>query len=213
MLTMSNQTWKELVEENGRLVTERIVEPGVFATGVGPSYKSGGLLYVGKSAGPLGNLVGSGGDQAESIVASTSWMIERRNRSAFWQLVDLIDPTRRTIAWTNISKMDERGGGRPPREQIFLRFSAACLRALKEEMLYLQPKVSLFATSHIYGRHVDTVLQNLGFVIQAAPIEDGITMLLSNRQRQHVLLTRHPQGWTRECRDRVVTVVKSLLVH
>lgn len=64
-------TWRRLVEANRSAAW---AERGVFATGIGPEYLPGGrssLLYVGKSAGPLGAAVGSGEDQIRSASAST----------------------------------------------------------------------------------------------------------------------------------------------
>lgn len=107
MTPISAATWDSLVKKNCDAVTNGWAQQGVFGTGVGRNYRTGlGLLYIGKSAGPLGEKVGSGEGQASSCEASTEWMISKRNRSAFWQFVDKIDPTRQSIAWTNVCKMD-----------------------------------------------------------------------------------------------------------
>lgn len=112
-LPITDATWQRLVAANEEAVANGWAQPGIFGTGVGPDYRagtSGSILYVGKSAGPRGSQVGSTHHQAASIDASTTWMIERRNKSAFWQMIDSIDRTRRTLAWTNVCKMDRQGG-------------------------------------------------------------------------------------------------------
>ena len=113
MKIISDETWAELVEINQRAGW---ASEGVFAPAMGPDFVRGqGLLYVGKSAGPLGSKVGSTYDQAGSSAASIDWMISKRNKSAFWQFVDNVDFQRLTISWTNLCKMDVRGGQRPPK--------------------------------------------------------------------------------------------------
>src|ERR1700730_14447390 len=116
-LAISESTWGRLLKANEESVQTGWANRGVFATGIGPDYQrgmAGSLLCVGKSAGPLAQAVGSCCDQAESSRASTEWMIERRNKSAFLQFIDKIDSTRRRIAWSNVCKMDRIGGQRPP---------------------------------------------------------------------------------------------------
>src|SRR4051794_27975946 len=87
-LPITDGTWKSLTDANREAVAAGWAQAGVFAPGVGPEYapgEFGSLLFIGKSAGPLGNAVGSCDDQQASARASTQWMIERRNTSAFWQ--------------------------------------------------------------------------------------------------------------------------------
>src|SRR3954452_2881997 len=119
-LPISEATWRRLTKANEEAVAAGWAEPGVFATGIGPKYSAGqtnSLLYVGKSAGPLGKAVGSCQDQRASARESRDWMTGRKNKSAFWQFVDRVDRTRETIAWTNVCKMDRKGGKRPPTER------------------------------------------------------------------------------------------------
>ncbi|MER8440279.1 hypothetical protein NKH36_28455 [Mesorhizobium sp. M1312] len=144
-LPISDATWKQLTECNRVAVKQGWASPGVFATGVGPEYdptSNLALLYVGKSAGPLGTLVGSNTNQTTSGAASTKWMVEKRNKSAFCQMIDLIDPSRRRIAWTNISKMDEVGGSRPLPANRWPAIAEPHLQALKEEIASLAPASS-----------------------------------------------------------------------
>ena len=97
-------TWAGLIDVNSKAVQRGPAEPGVFATAVGPSYSIGGprsIFYVGKSAGPLGERVGLTNDQAASTRASTDWMVTRRNLSAFWQMIDKLDRSRLSLAWSN----------------------------------------------------------------------------------------------------------------
>lgn len=70
---ISDEVWSALVSANERAVANGWAEPGVFGPGVGPAYEVGGhssVLYVGKSAGPLGSRVGSSFDQALNAEAS-----------------------------------------------------------------------------------------------------------------------------------------------
>ena len=76
-MPISSRTWDGLVAANHRAHSSGWAEKGVFGTGIGPDYKPGGILWVGKSAGPLGSAVGSTHSQAESVAASTRWMVQR----------------------------------------------------------------------------------------------------------------------------------------
>ncbi|WP_192357681.1 hypothetical protein [Mesorhizobium mediterraneum] len=213
-LPISDVTWKQLVQCNQRAVTEGWASPGVFATGIGPDYglrKQLALLYVGKSAGPLGDRVGSNANQAMSVAASTKWMIEKRNKSAFWQMVDLIDPSRRHIAWTNICKMDELGGSRPPPMHRWQRIVEPHRMALKEEIAFLSPRVILFATSGYCGETISHLLEELGYRTQAVNFRDGYTKLAATSGGAFAIETRHPQGWPSIERNRVVELARKLL--
>lgn len=212
MTVISPENWKRLVEANRSAVDAGWAAPGVFSTGIGPDYRSGGLLYVGKSAGPLGNQVGSCHDQSASSDASTRWMVERRNLSAFWQFVDRIDSTRRSIAWTNVCKMDVRGGGRPPSGRAWLSISGPCLAALNDELTQLAPKVTVFAISDAFLGEVKSRLLFMGYTPDLSrTIGDGCTETYCNSAGQFALTTRHPQGWANSYRDRVIAEVRSMM--
>jgi hypothetical protein len=213
-LPVSDVNWTRLVEANQAAVKAGWGEDGVFGTGIGPEYGRDGfpaLLYVGKSAGPLGGEVGSEYDQGASCRASTQWMLEFRNRSPFWQFVDRIDPLRKHIAWTNICKMDERGGKRPPRGSKWTHVAEACMAALADEMERLAPKVTVFATSGLYESNLRPLLYQLGFRTKDLDFDDRWTRLSTNANGRYVIETRHPQGWNSAERDRVIELVKSVL--
>ncbi|PBB81226.1 hypothetical protein CK218_12725 [Mesorhizobium sp. WSM3879] len=213
-LPIKEATWARLTECNRAAVEEGWASPGVFATGIGPEYDPKGdlgLLYVGKSAGPLGTLVGSGSDQIASGSASTRWMVEKRNKSAFWQMVDLLDPSRRRIAWTNICKMDEVGGNRPPPMHRWQAISEPHRQALIEEIKCLSPRVIIFATSGYCGDTVSEVLEELGYGSQLLNFRDGYTRLTATPGGAFAIETRHPQGWPKPERNRVVGLARKLL--
>jgi hypothetical protein len=209
---ISEATWQRLVQANQNAVQDGWAELGIFGPGIGPDYEPGGdcsILYVGKSAGPRGTEVGSVCDQRTSVEASTTWMIERRNRSAFWQLIDAVDPTRRSIAWTNVCKMDRKGGDRPPTGSQWRRVSEVCQSAIKEEINSLSPHTILFATSDAYRSDIEHLLHDLGYCRQALPFDDGLTSLYATQTGARAVMTRHPQGWPSEDRAKVIDLVKS----
>lgn len=191
--------WQRVVEANHAAVRAGWAEPTVFATGIGPDYPmtpGAALLCVGKSAGPLASKVGSSFNQATSHRAYTDWMIQRQNRrSAFWQAMEKIDPTRPSLAWTNVCKMDRRGGIRPPSGQEWAQVAAPCIDALREEILLVEPRVNLFATSDAHRSDVLRLLADLGYVRQALSFDDGWTSLHRAPDGGAAIMTRHPQGW------------------
>lgn len=209
-LPISANTWAALVAANERAVETGWALPGMFGTGVGPLYKPGGLLWVGKSAGPLGAMVGSTHSQAESVAASTAWMVQRQNRrSAFWQMAEQLDPTRQSLAWTNVSKMDRIGGGEPPRRYEWVTIGDICKRALAEEIAALRPGLIVMATSSIYSADVTDLLTSLSFVPGRIDFENGWTSLYESSGCK-LVITKHPQGWPAPDRDRVVQLIKNL---
>lgn len=213
-LPISPETWSRLVAENQRAHEAGWAQLGVFAAGIGPDYhpgSDGSLLYVGKSAGPLGSMVGSGVDQLLSARSSSEWMISRRNKSAFWQMAEGIDPTRHRVAWTNLCKMDRIGGRIPPKPYEWSQIREVCLKALAEEISSLCPKVVLFATSDYLRQDTVTILSALGFVEKKHNFNDGRTSLLVARTGQQAVLTKHPQGWLATERDKIVSYVLSVL--
>jgi hypothetical protein len=209
-MPISSRTWDGLVAANHRAHSTGWAEKGVFGTGIGPDYKPGGILWVGKSAGPLGSAVGSTHSQAESVAASTRWMVQRENRrSAFWQMAEMLDPTRRSLAWTNLSKMDRVGGGIPPKSGEWASIAEECKAALTEEIENLRPGIIVLATSSNYAKDVANVLTQLQFTRSLVELNDGLTSIYRNGG-SYLVSTKHPQGWAAEARNRVVELVKSL---
>jgi hypothetical protein len=204
---ISDEKWFALVSANKEAVASGWAAPGVFATGVGPTYEVGGkqsVLYVGKSAGPLGSQVGSNFNQAQSSKASTHWMVNRINKSSFWQMIELHAPTRQSIAWTNVCKMDRVGGGIPPTSAEWQQVRDACLEALKDEILSLRPATILFATSTYLINDIRYVLDELGFERSPNAIVDGWTSVWLHRSGPQAIITKHPQGWPTSNREAVI---------
>ena len=209
--TISATTWQRLVDLNLEQARTGSVREGVFATGIGPDYHLGdGLLYIGKSAGPLGDRVGSCADQALSSAASATWMIAKRNLSAFWQFVDQIDPSRRSVAWTNVAKMDAPSGKRPS-GMTWVQMADASIAALHDEIETLAPKVIVFAISTDYLIDVQGLLADRGYIREPSEFADGWTTVYRHSGSQCAVTTRHPQGWPRTMRDPVISCVKQLL--
>jgi hypothetical protein len=211
---ISPAVWKRLVESSQQAVSAGWAEEGVFATGIGPEYRRGvpgSLLYVGKSAGPLGHAVGSCTDQASSGLASMQWMVGRKNLSAFWQFVDKFDRTRRRIAWTNICKMDRQGGERPPSDAEWSQVSEVCIAALADEISSLLPQVTVLATSAAYQSDVAVLLRQLGYAAVPVGFDDGWTTCLRCPEGRYAIQTKYPQGWASASRDRVVDLTMRLM--
>ena len=78
-------------------------------------------------------------------------------------------------------------------------------------MEFFKPKVTVFATSGLYGEDVSNLLAHMGFKLGELHFEDGWTSLLENTSGQSVFLTKHPQGWPNTERDRVLISVKERL--
>lgn len=188
------ETWQKLVDAS-RNCTDW-AKPGVFAPAVGPNYQPGaGLLYVGKSAGPLGNKVGSAFDLQQSMAASLQWMITKQNNSAYWQFVDAIDSTRKSIAWTNVCKIDSEGDNAPSGRN-WRAVCEPCLAALNDELVSLKPRVAAFMISKIYRAEVYDLLTSLGYE-EARDMnpDNGHSFWLRSGRHSFAVLTRHPQGW------------------
>lgn len=211
MAVITEEVWNDLCDANRRAVSDGWAEAGVFGTGIGPEYVTGGansILYVGKSAGPLGAAVGSVYEQLASSNASMSWMVERRNLSAFWQLIDRFDSTRRSISWTNLSKFDRAGGTRPPSQLEWGQIKGVCLRALESEWTSLRPKLMLFATSDFGLAEIEHLAAAQGGIEKPMPFEDGCTRVWSFGGGQYWVKTRHPQGWRSSNIDRLELFLK-----
>jgi hypothetical protein len=214
-LPISPAVWDRLVEANQRAVLAGWAADGVFATGIGSKYERGGnasLLYIGKSAGPKGALVGSCSDQARSGFASSQWMFNRENKgSPFWQFLEKIDEKRQRTAWTNICKMNREGGERPLAASEWSQISDACMAALGNEIAWLLPQVAVFTTSGIYQTNIDTLLSSLGYTKMTLDFSDGWTFCHRSAEGRYAIETRHPQGWNRVPRDRVINLIVRLL--
>ena len=212
MNTVTDRNWQCLVDANHSAVKQGWAQRGVFGTGIGPDYSSGHpntILYVGKSAGPLGSAVGSTQEQSESIAASTSWMMERRNPSSFWQFIDLFDKSRRFVAWTNIIKMDRKSGAEPPRPHECNQVWEANAAAFCDELDSLKPRLILFATSKYMRSETVDLLRTRGFSNFYEQIDDGHTLIMSDRF-SFAVFTRHPQGWPNEERKRIAAGISRL---
>lgn len=211
LISISRKNWNNLTQANDRAVAQGWAMPGVFATGIGPDYQPGGedsILYVGKSAGPLGGRVGSSNQFASSSEASTQWMIDRVNKSAFWQMIDKVDRTRRTIAWTNICKMDRVGGVRPPNGREWQTIRDACLAALLDEISVLRPRTAFFATSDYVREDVVDILAEAGYTTTLPSPDSQWTTVLGRTDGAKAVITRHPQGWGTPHRDKVLDFVR-----
>ena len=209
-----NETWRLLQQANVAAVAAGWAASGVFATGVGPEYLTAGptsLLYVGKSAGPLASLVGSSLSLSDSLAASRRWMVERQNRrSAFWQMIERIDPTRRSIAWTNLIKMDRVGGALPPNVTESASVWAACQCALEDELEFLRPRVIIFATSDYLRGEVVELIERRGMTCELSRDADGWTGLWRSPSST-AIVTKHPLGWDRRARERVIALATAAL--
>jgi hypothetical protein len=213
MKVICDQTWQSLMQANED-AKEKWEARGIFAAGIGPSFKPGSrgsLLYVGKSAGPLHDRVRSCLDQEASARASAQWMINRCNKkSAFWHFADQITREREKIAWTNICKMDSGSGDRPPRKAMWDQIAKPCIAALKEEIRALRPHVTVFVTSGYCQDDVMKLVERLGYQPFPLTFSERHTTAFSSAGR-YVIMTRHPQGWSKTGRDQVVELVKTLL--
>lgn len=211
---ISPDNWRAVVEANRKAVRLGWAAEGVFAPAIGPEFEIGGrrsILYVGKSAGPLGSRVGSEYDLAQSTMASLNWMLSRQNNSQFWQLAEQFDPARRSLAWSNVCKMDRVGGDEPPSPKQWNSIAECCEAVLAEEIEKLKPKLALFAISNHYRTNVKEVLSKLGYKSRPLGFDDGLTELFARPDETYAILTKHPQGWGIEERDRMVQFAKSLL--
>jgi hypothetical protein len=215
MQPIQAETWKKLVRANQAAVASGWALPGVFGTGIGPDYvpgQAGTLLYVGKSAGPLGSAVGSTNDLTSSSAASTHWMMSWSNERAFWQFINPIVPKRRTMAWSNICKMDQINPRKPPTDRMWRDVADASIAALRDEIAALAPHITLFVSNR-FGKHkVDALLAELGYVTEPTAL-DGLAHVSQTADGRYAIQTRHPQGWDKALRDTVRSFVINLLNH
>jgi hypothetical protein len=147
-------------------------------------------------------------DQTASAEASKRWMTDEGYRSSFWQLIDMVDRTRRRIAWTNVCKMDRQGGKRPPTGSQWKQVRDVCLLALGEEIHNLSPATVLFVTGNAYRCDIERFLDGMGYCQQPPPFDDGWTKLYATRNGKRAVMTRHPQGWSTSNREKVIDLVK-----
>jgi len=207
--TITDSTWDSLTRACAAAVADGWATPGVFAAGVGPEYEIGsptGVLYVGKSGGPLVESVGLCYDQNASATASRKWMLGRRNRSAFWVFADLLEQ-RESLAWSNLAKIDTRRA-RPPSARQWQSISGACIMALTDEIECLAPGKIVFAISEYQVGAVLRTLRHLGYCQEVRDTELDRTLALTDRRGRLAVVTRHPQGWRCDLRDRVASFVR-----
>ena len=88
----------------------------------------------------------------------------------------------------------------------------ACMAGLAEEIGSLSPRVVLFATSGAYSADVRRLITDLGYRPQSLDFEDGWTSHFVQSDGQSAVETKHPQGWPNGERDRVVDLVRGLLM-
>jgi hypothetical protein len=109
--------------------------------------------------------------------------------------------------------MDELGGSRPPPMHRWRGISEPHLRALKEEIAALTPRVILFATSGYCRETVTSLLEDLDYKSQPLRFRDGHTKLTATSEGAFAIETRHPQGWPTSERNRVVDLARKLLLR
>ena len=211
LLAVSDRTWSRLVDASHAATAKGWATPGVFATAVGPEFvpgSSNSLLYVGKSGGPLIFDVGLQDDQQAGQEATTRWMIERRNPSAFWRFADMLVTRRQQLAWSNLAKIDVEGS-RPPGVRQWKQIEEPCLAALREEMQTLDPRRIVFATHKYQRGNVLAVLQgDLGFTPHGAGNKLPGAEFLTDANGRLAAIIRHPQGWHRDARDPVAQYIR-----
>jgi hypothetical protein len=211
-LPISEATWQNLIQANRVAMAAGWATEGVFHTGLGADYhrgKLGRLLCVGKSPGPRRDDVGFSLDRVKSAQASANWMLNRENpRSHFWQFFEQIDPTRRTIAWTNVCKMDD---GSTPTDREFRQVAIASMNALAGEIIALLPHVTVFSTSGRYDEDVRKLLLRLGYSPDWITLSDRKTKWTQSPEGRFAIIMRHPQGWAKDGRQRVIALLKKFL--
>jgi hypothetical protein len=137
-------------------------------------------------------------------------MVQRENRrSAFWQMAEQLDPTRTSLSWTNLSKMDRVGGAVPPNLREWASIARECTAAFVEEVQNLKPGVIVLATSDIYANDVADVLNQLEFSRNHVGFNDKLARVYA-KSRSYVVTTKHPQGWLAVDRDKVVELIRCL---
>jgi hypothetical protein len=207
------ETWKRLVDVKQRVNWAK--HRGIFATAVSLQYPRGGqpgsLLYVGICSGPKCKKLGCCDDQTESSRATLTWMTDEDYRSAFWTFVEKIESNTRKIAWTNICKMDHENG-RNPTSGEFDQVADESMAALKEEMDYLKPHVTLFVINRRYSHRMNRLLNDLEFSPCRKDWWGHWLRLFQSPQGRFIVITRHPSRWGRtEERTRVIDRVKDLM--
>ncbi|MFD0915509.1 hypothetical protein ACFQ14_03715 [Pseudahrensia aquimaris] len=206
------QNWEELCELANSSALSSWATPEPFATAVGPSYSpgsAGSIFYVGKAGGPRISEVGHTLDQLAGAVASTRWMMERRNPSAFWSFADELCSDRSLMAWSNLAKIDTLVS-RPPMGREWLQIEDICLKALEDELTSLRPHKSVFTTLGYQQRALEGYLSKAGFKEFSVP--DTVRKVKAYRTADGGLafITRHPQGWASRDRDHAAQFILSV---
>lgn len=206
---MSAQTWSKLISAAQRASESGWARNEVFSPCVGESFIAGRIYFVGKAAGPLGKDVGWTLSQEECQNASYRWMVEFRNRRGFWRIVDAVDPSRRTIGWSNICKID-RADGNTPSLVEWKTIEEVSMTALSEELFTLGPKVTVMTIGYDHFRKsAENLLRLLGLTESVAPFEEKRDLHLVNGA-QHVLLIGHPQFWSETRVEAVANYISTL---
>ena len=191
-LPISDATWQCLTKAN----FSDWARYGVFATAFDREDFSQRcrLLYVGKSPGPKGDKLGLNHDQRDSGQKTWEWMIDRKNSSPFWWFIDdIVKREREHIAWTNVCKMDQKNGKEPNSKQ-WREIEAPCFVALKEEITFLKPKVTLFVTKNqpcCCQRAFDDLLVDLGYN-QTHEVAIELVACWRKSTEQFAFITPHP---------------------
>jgi hypothetical protein len=209
---ISRGTWDRLAAVADSAVRAGWAIPGVFSTAVGPDFEPRSpesVLYVGKSGGPLIDDVGLNNDQAAGEAASTRWMMQRRNPSAFWRFADLVCPNRAHLAWSNVAKID-RDGSSPPSGSMWRQIEEVCLIALREELVRLEPMRAVFVTGSYQRESILRALSATGYRTQPSNASSAELLLLSSDDGRHAFVTRHPQGWLKEPMEQAARFIREL---
>lgn len=209
MQTISESTWEKLISKFLDAQVQAWATNGIFATAVGDQYRRGSpdtLLYIGKAGGPLIDSVGLQQSFCNNQAAAIRWMIEKRNRSAFWVFADLICSDRRSLAWTNLAKIDTRSS-KPPSSREWKSISDVCMEALNEEIENLQPNKIVFVTAGYLDNEVEAVLKGLGFDKYDTCLDLERTTAYRDKGNRLAVITRHPQGWLTGPRNRVAKFI------
>jgi hypothetical protein len=215
---MSQEAWAELVQAGRQSQWAR---PGIFATGVGERFKPAGrnsILYVGKSMGALGERLHLNLDQAENARKTRAWMQAwpvNNPTSAFWQFASMLGPVEE-LAWTNLLKIDVptvtgKGRGRPPSPEQTKSLEDISVRALKDEINSLRPRITLFVTGAFQIQTVHKILDSLRYEAATQHVfAQGAGQSLWRSGKAYALLVRHPQGTTTEWRNGLVQLIQRL---
>lgn len=216
MFPIGRKTWARLVTDGAAAVEEGWAADGVFSGAVGPDYRCGdpsSILFIGKSLGPAGPHVRINYHQATSTANSLSWMLERERRHpghrAFWKLVDRFDRSRRSLAWTNVCKIEPSSAETPGKWQR-REVAGPCRAALAEELAYLKPRIALFVTGHSFEDEVVAVLSGLSYSPAPKVRTSEEFQCFRHSAGRYAVLTRHPTFAAAEWFEEAVDICRRL---